>query len=126
MQYTYRSTIAEVEIPGGDPVPPGAEIILLLAAANRDPAVFDEPHRFDVTRPNARGHLAFASGPHHCVGAALSRMEADVAWRVLIERRPDVGAWELAGEPTPTETGRAPEPGEDVVQIRTARSEEYE
>jgi cytochrome P450 len=106
VQYTYRTATDRIELPGTATLPAGAEIFILLAAANRDPAVFADPNRFDITRSDARGHLAFASGPHYCVGAALSRMEAEVAWTVLLERRPDVGAWRLAGEPVGTERGR--------------------
>jgi cytochrome P450 len=74
----------------GVPVAEGEWLILLLAAANRDPRVFPEPHVFDVTRPNARDHVAFASGIHFCLGAALARMEGEVALRALFERFPDL------------------------------------
>jgi cytochrome P450 len=77
-------------------------IVLMLVGANRDPAVFADPHRFDIHRENARRHLAFGFGVHHCLGAALARMEAEVAWRHLLERFPDIDAWQLAGEPVPT------------------------
>lgn len=69
-------------------------ISLFLGGANRDPAVFEDPDRFDVTRHNARKHLAFAAGPHHCLGAGLARLEAEVAFTVLLER---VGALQPAG-----------------------------
>lgn len=59
-----------------------------ISAANRDPAVFAEPDRFDVRRDNARLHLAFAHGPHACLGAALARLEAAAAVRCLLERLP--------------------------------------
>ncbi|WP_089304452.1 cytochrome P450 [Geodermatophilus pulveris] len=72
----------------GVPVAEGEWLILLLAAANRDPRVFPDPHVFDVTRPNARDHLAFASGIHFCLGAALARMEGEVALQALFERFP--------------------------------------
>jgi cytochrome P450 len=74
----------------GVPVAEGEWLILLLAGANRDPGVFPEPHVFDVARPNARDHLAFASGIHFCLGAALARMEGEVALRALFERFPDL------------------------------------
>ncbi len=63
----------------------------LLAAANRDPRVFSDPHVFDVRRPDARDHVAFASGIHFCLGAALARMEGEVALQALFERFPDLG-----------------------------------
>ncbi|PRY50124.1 hypothetical protein LY71_104161 [Geodermatophilus tzadiensis] len=68
----------------------GELVLLVLAAANRDPLVFDDPQVFDVTRPNARDHVAFSSGIHYCLGAALARMEGEVALRALFERFPDL------------------------------------
>ncbi|MCK2242061.1 MULTISPECIES: cytochrome P450 [unclassified Crossiella] len=74
----------------------GEQIVLSLAGANRDPAVFDHPDQFDPTRPNAREHLAFSGGIHFCVGAALARLEAGIALRALFQRHPRL---ELAGAP---------------------------
>jgi cytochrome P450 len=59
-----------------------------LAGANRDPAVFAEPDRFDVRRENARLHATFAQGPHVCLGMHLARLEAQVALRRTLERMP--------------------------------------
>ena len=70
------------------PIAEGELVILVLAAANRDPRLFPDPHRFDVTRANARDHLAFSSGIHFCLGAALARMEGEIALRALFERFP--------------------------------------
>ncbi|MBO0839194.1 MAG: cytochrome P450, partial [Actinobacteria bacterium] len=56
----------------------GALVMLLLAAAGRDPDVFPDPDRFDIRR-GASGHLAFAAGPHFCLGAPLARLEATIA-----------------------------------------------
>ncbi|SDF50591.1 hypothetical protein SAMN05660662_2404 [Blastococcus aurantiacus] len=75
----------------------GELVLLGLAAANRDPEMFEDPHRFDVTRGNARDHVAFSSGIHFCLGAALARMEGEVALRALFERFPDLS---LAGAGT--------------------------
>ena len=59
-----------------------------IAGANRDPAVFADPDTFDVRRPNAGRHLAFAHGPHFCLGAHLARLEAQVAVGTLLQRLP--------------------------------------
>jgi cytochrome P450 len=72
----------------GTRVPPGQWVLLMLAAANRDPAVFSEPHRFDLTRTNAADHLAFSGGIHYCLGAGLARMELTAAFRALAIRFP--------------------------------------
>jgi cytochrome P450 len=61
---------------------------LSLAGANRDPSVFPEPDRFDVTRENARLQVAFAHGPHVCIGMHLARLEADTAIERLLDRLP--------------------------------------
>ena len=67
---------------GGVTIPAGATVGLFPQAANRDPARFDDPDRFDLDRPNANDHLAFGRGIHACAGAPLARVEA----RVAIER----------------------------------------
>lgn len=63
---------------------------LFLGGANRDPKVFTDPTTFDITRANARDHLAFASGIHACLGAALARIEGATALRALFESFPDL------------------------------------
>ncbi|MEU7638557.1 MULTISPECIES: cytochrome P450 [unclassified Streptomyces] len=73
---------------GGQKVPRGAIVTLLLAGANRDAALFAAPHRFDITRPNAKEHLSFSGGRHYCLGAALARMEAEVGLQALYGRFP--------------------------------------
>jgi cytochrome P450 len=101
VQFTMRRSTAEVEIGSGDVVPAGTNVVLLLAGANRDPDVFHEPNRFDIGRANARQHLAFVSGAHYCLGAALARLEAQVAWTTLAKAFPDVDRWRSAGLPQP-------------------------
>ena len=85
-QLGNRETTAEVEI-GGLSVPPGTNLHLCIGAANRDPAVFDDPTQLDIRRkPNK--HLAFAGGPHVCVGLTLARMEGRIAVSRLLDRFP--------------------------------------
>lgn len=60
-----------------------------MADANRDPAKYAEPSRFDIRR-DARGHVAFGHGIHYCLGAPLARLEARIAIRSLLERCPDL------------------------------------
>ena len=79
----------------GTPVRRSEFVVIYLAAASRDPAVFDDPHRFDVRRPNAGKHLAFSGGRHFCLGAALARMEGEVGLRHFFTRFPDA---QFAGE----------------------------
>jgi cytochrome P450 len=67
---------------------PGDLVTVSIAGAGRDPAVFPDPDRFDVHRANARLHLAFAHGPHFCLGVHLARLEAQVAVRAAVSRLP--------------------------------------
>jgi cytochrome P450 len=75
---------------GGVPVAAGTMLHCILAAANRDPSVFPDPERFDITRPNVKKHLSFSLGIHHCLGAPLARAEGVTAVRELIRRLPDL------------------------------------
>jgi cytochrome P450 len=86
-QLGNRRTTAEVEI-GGLTLAPGTNLHLFMGAANRDPAVFEDPERFDITRKPNR-HLAFAGGPHVCVGLTLARMEGRIALGRFLQRFPD-------------------------------------
>jgi cytochrome P450 len=73
---------------GGVEIPEGATLFLWLAASGHDPAVFDEPDRFDPRRPNAKRHLAFGKGIHFCIGSALGKLEAELALEELTRRFP--------------------------------------
>jgi cytochrome P450 len=90
-----RHAVADTMI-GDQPVKKGDKIYLSYAAANRDPAVFADPHRFDITRANAKRHLAFGAGPHICVGARLAKMQLKALLQQIVTRLPD---YQLAGEP---------------------------
>jgi cytochrome P450 len=84
-RYATRDvTLAGASITAGDLV------TVSLAGANRDPAVFAEPDRFDLDRPDRKRHLAFATGPHVCLGMDLARLEARVVVRTLLARHPEV------------------------------------
>jgi cytochrome P450 len=69
---------------GGAHIRRGDLVVVSIAGANRDPAVFPDPDRFDPRRPNARQHLAFAKGPHFCLGAHLARTETTLVLRRLL------------------------------------------
>lgn len=87
---------------GTAPVAAGDLVVVSLAGANRDPAVFAEPDAFDVRRPNARQHLAFAHGPHFCLGIDLARLETITAVRGLLTRLPDLELDPAAPRPSPS------------------------
>src|SRR5205085_1519606 len=88
VQFTGRQARKELAI-GGKAVRAGDFVLLVLGAANRDPEQFPDPDRLDVTRREVR-HLAFAHGPHFCLGAPLARMEGQIALRALLERFPNL------------------------------------
>jgi cytochrome P450 len=82
-----RYAVADVEL-AGTRIAAGELVRISISAANRDPAVFGEPDRFDLERANVRRHVAFAHGPHVCVGVHLARLEARIALARLLERLP--------------------------------------
>jgi cytochrome P450 len=90
-----RYATAETEL-AGTRIARGDLVRVSISAANRDPAVFADPDRFDVRRPNARRHIAFAHGPHVCLGMHLARLEALVALERLFARLPGL---QLDGPP---------------------------
>ncbi|MFA7261396.1 MAG: cytochrome P450 [Caulobacter sp.] len=94
---TGRLASGEMEA-GGCPLGPGQSITVSLRAANRDPEVFDDPHRFDVSRKH-RPHMAFGGGAHICIGAPLARLETGIALVKLFERFPNLRLADPAAEP---------------------------
>ena len=85
---TFRLALHDTKI-GGVDVPAGTVVMGLIAAANRDPNVFEQPDRFDAKRSNARRNIAFGHGEHFCPGASLARAEARVSFERLIARLDD-------------------------------------
>jgi cytochrome P450 len=86
VQWTSRSSGEGVEI-GGKTIEPEQIILGCVGAANRDPAKFVEPERFNIRRTENK-HLSFGIGIHYCLGAALARMEAQIALEMLVDRYP--------------------------------------
>ncbi len=87
-QGMFRVVTRDIDIEGVQ-LAGGCRVMLSFAAANRDPAVFPDPHTFDPDRPNVRDHLAFGLGTHFCIGAPLSRLESVVALERLAARCAD-------------------------------------
>jgi cytochrome P450 len=94
IQLTDRAVLEDCEL-GGKRIRRHQMVAVVLAAANRDPAHFPDPDRFDVARRDNH-HLAFGQGNHFCLGSQLARLEAEVALGALLRRFPD-----FAGAPDP-------------------------
>ncbi len=91
---TPRIAMEDTEI-GGVRVPRGGIVLITMAGADRDPARYPDPERFDIRR-DTQGHTSFGYGVHFCLGAPLARLEGEVALRTLLQRCPDLAA---DGEP---------------------------
>jgi cytochrome P450 len=107
VHFRTRKTLAEIEI-AGVVIPKGASLVLLFAAANRDPNRFAFPDRFDPCRGESQ-HFSFGGGPHYCLGAPLARLEAEAALFALARRLVDP---RLLEDPPPYRRGaslRGPE-----------------
>jgi cytochrome P450 len=86
-QTMFRQATCDTEL-RGVAIPKGARLAVLYGSANRDPAVFPDPDRFELRRPNLREHLAFGHGAHFCLGAGLARKEGVVALETLLRELP--------------------------------------
>jgi len=91
VQSCTRHAARRVEL-GGASIAAGDTVQCMLGSANRDPAHFDDPDRYDLLRPNADDHLSFGSGRHFCLGAALARAEVLVVLETLLDRFPTLRA----------------------------------
>jgi len=90
VQLTGRVALEDIDDLGGRKIPKGDLVLCLLGSANRDPAVYpDRPDSLDITRPNVKP-LSFGGGIHHCLGAQLARIEAEIAISTLLRRLPDL------------------------------------
>jgi cytochrome P450 len=96
VQLTVRIATEDVEV-GGSVIAAGRPVVVSIGGANRDPAVFEQPDEFRIDRPDPGRHLSFSLGTHHCLGAALARLEGRIAFEELTRRYP---ALELAAPPT--------------------------
>ncbi len=94
VQIDSRTAVRDVEL-GGRRIRGGTKVLTLIGAANRDPDVFAEPDRMDIGRER-KPHLAFGRGIHYCLGAALAELEAEIAFRAILDRFPSI---RLASEP---------------------------
>jgi cytochrome P450 len=88
---TMRTAVEDVEL-GGFTIPAGTLVIANTAAANRDPAIYDDPDRFDITREDAPAMLTFGGGSHYCLGAHLARIELAEALTTMARRMPNIRA----------------------------------
>jgi cytochrome P450 len=87
LQVTKRVAVAEVLL-GGAEIPADTDVYIFYGAANRDQRRFDQPDTFDIRRTGLR-NLAFADGVHHCIGAPLARLEANIVLKLVLERMPN-------------------------------------
>jgi cytochrome P450 len=95
VQLTTRFTSVPLDLGDGVRLPAGAALTMLLGSANRDPARYPDPHLFDPSRPNIQP-VSFGGGAHYCLGAPLARLEAQVAFPLLLSMLPRLA---VAGEP---------------------------
>ena len=94
----FRRTTRDIEL-GGVTIPANSICFARFASANMDDSRFPEPQKFDVTRSNLKDHVAFGKGVHHCLGAALSRREMNIGFKIIFKRIKNFRLTENAPEP---------------------------
>jgi hypothetical protein len=127
---SWRFALGEVTL-AGTRIPPGAVVLVSLAAANRDPEAFGEPEAVLTGGRRARAHLAFGHGPHYCPGAPLARAVTTAALSTLLRQRPGLRLSVPEGElrwhgvlvercydRVPVRFGCAPAPGQPITSLR--------
>ena len=85
LAYMRRTANHDIEI-GGKPIKKNDQILMWYASGNRDEAVFEDPDRLDIQRPNARQHLSFGFGIHRCMGNRLAELQLRILWEELLQR----------------------------------------
>ena len=89
VMYMRRTATKDTEI-RGQKIAEGEKVIMYYGAANRDPAVFADPDRFDAPRANGKDHVAFGIGPHVCLGQRVANMQLEAVYRQILTRFPDM------------------------------------
>ena len=89
IQMTPRHVAEDVDLLGHH-LPAGRRALIVEGAANRDPRTFPDPTRLDLDRENAAKNLAFAGGPHYCLGAAIARLQGRIVFEAMLDRLPEV------------------------------------
>jgi cytochrome P450 len=87
--YMRRTALQDAEI-ADQKIAAGEKVIMYYGAANRDPAIFDNPDQLDVARENANKHIAFGYGPHVCLGKRVAQIQLEEAYRQILGRFPDI------------------------------------
>jgi cytochrome P450 len=111
-----RLCVEDTEL-GGTRIPKGRFVYAMTASANRDPEVFSDPERFDITRTSNR-HVTFGVGAHYCPGASLVRLEVEEALRALLT----LPRWELTGRPYNYQGSNLQDRGPSALHVRFPRS----
>jgi hypothetical protein len=114
-QTTARTVLEPAEV-NGTKLAEGDVVLTMLGAANRDPHRYGDPDRFDISRRDTH-HVAFAAGLHYCIGAALAKLEADVALNAILDRYSDLALLDLEPDWRPNVTMR----GLDTLRLSGSR-----